>query len=69
MTFLTPNILMSTVIRPAAALAAMGCAIMAVSTSALADDHCPSPALSVPGSPITTVDKQNYSLAETQVIF
>ena len=71
MAFLTPNTInrtvKRTVIRPSA-LAAMGCAFMAFNTTALADDHCPAPALSVPESPITTVDEQNYSRAESQVI-
>ncbi len=51
------------------AMLALGGALMAAQQTALADDHCPTPALSVKEKPITSVDEQNYSLAETQVIF
>jgi len=68
MAFLTHNLFQHYCVRPAA-LAALGCALIGFDSSALADGHCPGPALSVKESPITTVDEQNYSLAETQVIF
>ncbi|MBT6352057.1 MAG: hypothetical protein HOJ46_08300, partial [Halieaceae bacterium] len=53
MAFLIRNTPMRALIRPAA-LAAVGCAFMALNTGARADDHCPALALSVPESPITT---------------
>ena len=43
--------------------------MMAAQQTVLADDQCPAPALTVKESPITQRDEQNYSLAETQVIF
>ena len=47
----------------------LGALLMFSQQTALADSQCPAPALSVKESPITRVDEQNYSLAETQVIF
>jgi len=47
----------------------LGGAMMAAQQTVLADDHCPAPALAVKERPITNVSEQNYSLAETQVIF
>jgi len=47
----------------------LGAALMFSQQIVLADSQCPAPALSVKESPITSVDEQNYSLAETQVIF
>lgn len=38
-------------------------------TPSLADSHCPAPALTIKEGAVTKVDEQNYSLAETQVIF
>ena len=48
---------------------ALGGALVVAQQAVLADDHCPAPALSVKESPITSVDEQNYSRAESQVIF
>jgi hypothetical protein len=56
----------------AAALLAMGCAVLACHHAIPADPAepaCPTPALSVEEGPATPVNEQNYSLAETQVIF
>ena len=68
MTHSIRNTMMSTFGRPVALLT-LSCALMGFNHSAIADDQCPAPALTVKESPITPVDQQNYSLAETQVIF
>ena len=68
MSALTRNTFLQRYIRSGTMLALVG-AFMVAQQTALADDHCPAPALSVKESPITSVDEQNYSLAESQVIF
>lgn len=62
------NTMIFTFGRPVALLT-LSCALMSFNHSAIAGDECPAPALTVKESPITPVDQQNYSLAETQVIF
>ncbi|MBT3410814.1 MAG: DUF1254 domain-containing protein [Halieaceae bacterium] len=65
---LNPNTFLQRCIRSSAMLV-LGGALMAAQQTVLADDHCPAPALSVKAGPTTSVSEQNYSLAETQVIF
>ena len=68
MSALTRNTFLQRCIRSGTMLA-LGGALIVVQQTVLADDHCPAPALSMKESPITSVDEQNYSLAESQVIF
>ena len=68
MSALTGNTFLQRCVRSSAMLVLWG-ALMTAQQTVLADDHCPAPALSVKEGPITSVNEQNYSLAETQVIF
>ena len=68
MSALTGNTFLQLCVRSSAMLVLWG-ALMTAQQTVLADDHCPAPALSVKEGPITSVNEQNYSLAETQVIF
>ena len=52
-----------------AARSALCLLMLSFSHMAAADNHCPEPALSVKEGPVTTVNEENYSLAETQIIF